>query len=210
MPIRIILLDDHPLFRGGLRAVLEAQPDIAVLGEAADARAALALLDEKRPDVAVADVSLPSTSGIDFAREVHKRSPETRVLVLTMHAKLELASEAFEAGAKGYALKSEDPNTIVDAVRAVARGELYLTPSIPRSAIEGRRSGESPLADLSPREREIFALVVRGLSNENIARELDISVKTVQTHRAKINQKLRLHSTGDLVRFAALRGLISE
>ncbi|HEY2510382.1 MAG TPA: response regulator transcription factor [Polyangiaceae bacterium] len=210
MPIRIILLDDHPLFRGGLRAVLEAHPDVLVLGEAADARAALALLDEKRPDVAVADVSLPSTSGIDFTREVHRRSPETRVLVLTMHAKPELASEAFEAGAKGYALKSEDPATIVDAVRTVARGELYLSPSIPRSAIDGRRSSESPLADLSPREREIFALVVRGLSNENIARELDISVKTVQTHRAKINQKLRLHSTGDLVRFAALRGLISE
>jgi DNA-binding NarL/FixJ family response regulator len=210
MPIHLILLDDHPLFREGLRAVLDMDRDFVVLGEASDARTALALVEEKRPDVAIADVSLPSTSGIEFARDVTRQSPETRVLVLTMHAKPELASEAFEAGAKGYALKTELPSSIMDAIRIVARGELYLSPSIPRSVLDGRRSSLDPLAGLSPREREIFALVVRGFSNENVARELEISVKTVQTHRAKINQKLGLHSTGELVRFAALRGLISE
>jgi DNA-binding NarL/FixJ family response regulator len=209
MPIHLVLLDDHPLFREGLRAVLDADGDFAVLGEAPDARSALALVEEVRPDVVVADVSLPSTSGIEFAREMARRAGDARVLVLTMHAKPELAAEAFEAGARGYALKTELPETIMEAIRCVARGELYLSPAIPRSALE-RRTTTDPLGELSPREREIFMLVVRGFSNENIARELDISVKTVQTHRAKINQKLGLHSTGDIVRFAALRGLISE
>jgi DNA-binding NarL/FixJ family response regulator len=127
-----------------------------------------------------------------------------------MHAKPELARDAFEAGATGYAVKTEVPSSIVEAIRAVARGELYVSPSIPRSVLEMPRRSADPLSGLSTREREVFGLVVRGLSNDNVARELDISIKTVQTHRSKINQKLGLHSTGDLIRFAALRGLISE
>jgi DNA-binding NarL/FixJ family response regulator len=208
---QLVLLDDHPLFREGLRAVLDADGTFDVVGEASDAEQALALVANKRPSVVVADVSLPGTSGIDFARALQRRSPGSSVLVLTMHASPELAAEAFAAGARGYALKAEPPSAIVEAIRTVARGERYLSPTIPRDALE-RRPGASndPLDGLSPREKEVFRLVVKGYSNDNIARELDISIKTVQTHRAKINHKLGVHSTGELVRFAALRGLVSE
>jgi DNA-binding NarL/FixJ family response regulator len=210
MPIVLVLLDDHPLFREGLRAVLDADPGFVVAGEAADARAAFALIEAKAPDVVVADVTLPAMSGIEFARDVARRSLATRILVLTMHTRPELASEAFKAGARGYALKTEPPSSIVEAIRTVARGELYVSPSIPRTVLDGRSPDASPLAELSPREREIFRLAVSGYSNENIARELEISIKTVQTHRAKVNQKLGVHSTGELVRYAAKRGLMSE
>jgi DNA-binding NarL/FixJ family response regulator len=208
--VQLVLLDDHPLFREGLRAVLDADGSFDVLGEASNAEEALALVEAKQPRVVVADVSLPGTSGIDFARALRRRSPDSVVLVLTMHASPELAAEAFDAGACGYALKAEAPRSIVDAIRTVARGERYLSPTIPRSALEGRTSSNDPLDGLSPREKEVFRLVVKGYSNDNIARELDISIKTVQTHRAKINHKLGVHSTGELVRFAALRGLVSE
>ena len=210
MRIHLVLLDDHPLFREGLRAVLDAVRDFRVVGEAADAAAALELVTEKRPNVVVVDVTLTASSGIDVTREIVKRSPESRVLVLTMHSRPDLAAEAFAAGARGFALKSEQPAQIVEAVRAVADGETYLSPAIPRAALDGNSSGLDPLVGLSPREREVFDLVVRGYSNDNISRELQISIKAVQTHRAKINHKLSVHSTGELVRFAALRGLLSE
>jgi len=210
MRIHLVLLDDHPLFREGLRAVLDSVRDFRVVGEAADAAAALELVADKRPHVVVVDVTLAASSGIDVTREIVKRSPESRVLVLTMHSRPELAAEAFAAGARGFALKSEQPAQIVEAVRAVADGETYLSPAIPRAALDGNSSGLDPLVGLSPREREVFDLVVRGYSNDNISRELQISIKTVQTHRAKINHKLSVHSTGELVRFAALRGLLSE
>ncbi len=207
MPIRLLLLEDHHVFRGGLRAILDADSDFNVVGEATDARTALSLLESTRPDVIVADVSLPEMSGIDFAREANRRFPGTRVLVLTMHARPEIATDAFEAGALGYALKTELPAAILEGIRAVARGERYLSPSLPESVISGRAGGD-PLTTLTLREREVFNLVIGGLSNDSVARELDISVKTVQTHRAKINEKLHVHSTGELVRFAAIRGLI--
>ncbi len=210
MPIDLVLLDDHPLFREGLRAVLDTSEEFVVVGEADDASVALTLVTQKRPHLAIVDVTLASASGIAFAREAVKRSPGTRVLVLTMHARAELAAEAFDAGARGYALKTEQPAQILEAIRTVARGDVYLSPFIPRWALDGGSARQDPLGGLSPREKEIFTLVVRGYSNDNIARELEISIKTVQTHRAKINHKLGVHSTGELVRFAALRGLLSE
>jgi DNA-binding NarL/FixJ family response regulator len=209
MPIRLVLLEDHPLFRGGLRTVLDADQTFRVVGEAADGRAALGLVEKKQPDVVVADVSLPAMSGIDFTRDAVRRCPGARVLILTMHARHELAADAFEAGARGYALKTETPTAIIAAIHAVARGELYLSPSLPESVLEGR-APDDPLVALTLRQRSVFTLVVAGLSNERVARELDISIKTVQTHRAKINEKLGVHSTGELVRFAALRGLIAS
>ncbi len=209
MPIRLLLLEDHPLFRGGIRALLDAHNDFLVVGEASEAHAALAIVEKKRPDVVVADVSLPAMSGIEFAREALHRSPETRVLILTMHARPELAAAAFEAGAGGYALKTEHPPAIIEAIRTVARGERYLSPSLPQSVLT-RSASDDPLGALTVRERAVFSLVVGGLSNESVAQELNISIKTVQTHRAKINEKLDVHSTGELVRFAALRGLIAS
>jgi DNA-binding NarL/FixJ family response regulator len=210
MRIHLILADDHPLFREGLRAVLDADPEFLVVGEAADANSALELVAAKRPRVVIVDITLPGSSGIELTREIVKRSPDSRVLVLTMHSRAELAAEAFAAGARGYALKTELPAQIVEAVRAVARDDVYLSPAIPSAVLGGSSSGVDPILDLSPREREIFDLAVRGFSNDNIARELQISIKTVQTHRAKINHKLGVHSTGELVRFAAKRGLLPE
>jgi two-component system response regulator NreC len=207
MTIRLFLLEDHPLFRGGLRATLETESEFQVIGEATDARTALEFLEKTRPDVVVADVSLPAMSGVEFVREATRRFPGIRVLVLTMHSRPEIATGAFEAGAIGYALKTEDPPAILDGIRTVARGERYVSPGLPESVASGKVSVD-PLSTLTIREREVFSLVVGGLSNDSVARELDISVKTVQTHRAKINEKLQVHSTGELVRFAALRGLI--
>jgi DNA-binding NarL/FixJ family response regulator len=211
MTLRIVLVDDHPLFRQGLRAAVQSRAEMTVVGEAADARAALAVVEATEPDVVVADVSLPGSSGIVFARDLAQRAPRSKVLMLTMHARTELAREALDAGARGYALKSELPEAILDAIDAVGHGRVYLTPHIPQAAVDALKSGGShPLAGLSQREREVFDLVVLGHSNENVAQELCISVKTVQTHRARINQKLAVHSTAELVRFAARRGLLAE
>jgi DNA-binding NarL/FixJ family response regulator len=208
MTVRIALLDDHLLFREGLRAVIQTDPALDVVGEAADARSAYAIVESAKPDVVVADITLPGINGIAFTRELVRRGDGTRVLVLTMHARADMAGEALDAGARGYALKDELPDTILGAIRLVSRGERYVSPRV-RGALD-RVGGSGPLGELSTREREVFDLAVNGFSNEKIGRTLCISIKTVQTHRAKINQKLGVHSTGELVRFAALRGLIAE
>lgn len=213
--LRIALVDDHVLFRDGLRALLSAEGDLEVVAEAGDARTALPLIEATSPDVVVVDVTLPGTSGITLMREILQVLPNCRVLALTMHASEEYIIQALAAGAMGYALKSQGALEVIEAIRTVGRSRPYLAASLPRPPVDAagawrRDEAGSKLDDLSPREREIFDLLVQGNSNRSIAQQLFISVKTVETHRASINRKLGVHSTAEIMRFAALRGLVHD
>ncbi len=209
MTLRIAVIDDHVLFRQGLRALFATQPDLAIVVEGADARDVYPLIEAASPDVAVVDVTLRGSSGIAATQEIVRRCPSCKVLVLTMHANEDFAARAFSAGASGYALKDQDALAVLDAIRAVAAGQRYLAPGLPVRVLGGPRAA-GPLADLSPREREVFDLIVQSQSNRDIAAYLCISIKTVETHRASINRKLGAHSTADLIRIAARHGLIDR
>lgn len=209
MTLRIALIDDHLLFRQGLSAIVGMQQDMTVVMEAGDAREVYAAIEGEPPDVAVVDVSLRGSSGIAATREILRRAPDVKVLILTMHTNEDFAAQAFAAGASGYALKDQDAGEVLDAIRAVASGQRYLAPSL-SSAVLARPRANGPLAQLSPREREVFDLIVQSRSNRDIATYLCISIKTVETHRSSINRKLGAHSTADLVRIAARNGLIRE
>ena len=213
MTLRIVLVDDHCLFREGLCAVLSMQADIKIVAEANDAKEALTAVAQHRPDIVLLDVTLPGLDGIAVARELLKKDPRVKVLFLSMHAAAAYVAEALAAGAKGYATKDQPAADVVEAIRAVGRGDTYLAPKIPRRLVErphgaAGTNDAGPLELLTPRERDVFNLVVNGFSNEGIAGELGISVKTVETHRAHVNRKLAVHSTGELIRFAAVRGLL--
>ena len=213
--ISVLLVDDHHLFREGLRAVLAAAGDIVVSGEASTGREAFEMVDRLKPDIVTVDVTLPDGDGILATREILRRQPSTRVLMLTMHGNHYYVSQALAAGAKGYALKEQRPTEILEALRAVGRGETYVAPQLPQDlavsgAVVRKSNGDtSPLDTLSPRERDIFDLIVRGYTNAVMAETLHLSVKTIETHRAHINKKLRVHSTGELIRLAALYGLVA-
>ena len=213
--IKVVLVDDHHLFREGLRAVLASTEDITVVGEASTGREAFQMVDELKPDIVTVDVTLPDGDGILATREILRRRPSTRVLMLTMHGNHYYLSQAISAGARGYALKEQLPTEIVDALRAVARGDLYVAPQLPQNVVATpagarRTNATTPLESLSPRERDIFDLIVRGYTNTAMAETLQLSVKTIETHRAHINKKLRVHSTGELIRLAALHGLVAS
>jgi len=212
--IKVLLVDDHHLFREGLRTVLAATDDIVVVGEASTGRQAFQMLEELQPDIVTVDVTLPDGDGILATREILRRRPNTRVLMLTMHENHYYLSQSFAAGARGYALKEQLPTEIVEALRSVARGEVYVAPQLPQDVTSGgsgarRANANTPLDALSPRERDIFDLIVRGHTNTSMAETLHLSVKTIETHRAHINKKLRVHSTGELIRLAALHGLVA-
>ncbi len=212
--VRVVLIDDHHLFREGLRSVIGIQGDMIVVGEASEGAKALEVVEHAQPDLVICDVSLPVMSGIDVARDILARHPHMRILVLTMHRPEDYADDAFRAGAIGYASKAESPDAILGAIRKAARGERYMATRQadsmpPQAAMSAQREANGAVATLSRRETEIFALVVQGLSNDSLSKRLCISIKTVETHRASINRKLGVHSTAQLVRFAARHGLLS-
>lgn len=215
--LRLGIVDDHPVLRDGLRAALEAQTDWSVVAEAEDAEGAYSAMESHQPDVVILDLSLPGLSGISVARNLKRRFPELQVLMFTVHSGEDFVLESLGAGASGYVLKKDPAETLIDGIRAVSRGEVYISPSFPRSVLQThmrRRSGMdlrlSPLDELSQREREVFDLVIIGFTNEGVGQELGVSVKTVETHRTSINRKLGVHSTADLVRLAARRGLLRD
>jgi two-component system response regulator NreC len=215
MAIKIALVDDHHVFRAGLRAIIGGVRDFSVTGEAADARSAYPLVDKVRPDVVVLDLMLPDGDGIAVTREIRRRAPETRVLVLTVQDSELTVTRSLAAGATGFALKGDAPDEILRGIASVAEGRRYVSPAfgdrvaslVAQTPVAGATA--DPLSSLSRREREVCDLVLRGLSNQAVAEALFISIKTVETHRARINQKLGVHSTGQLIRLAALQGLIS-
>jgi DNA-binding NarL/FixJ family response regulator len=214
--MKLVLIDDHRLFRDGLRAVLSAHDDMQVVGEASSAREGYAVVDAAGPDVILVDIALPGVDGLTATREILRRHPRGKVLVLSMYAADDYAAQALAYGATGYALKDQPAEQVIEAIRSVAQGIVYLAPRLSRPTVEElagartREGADGPLAELSTRERQIFDLVVRGFSNEGIAGELCISVKTVETHRSRINKKLNVHSSADLVRYAVRHGLISR
>jgi DNA-binding NarL/FixJ family response regulator len=214
MDLSIAIIDDHVLFRQGLKGLLAGEPDMKIVLEASDAQEAYPLIASLKPDVAILDVALPGVSGISMTREIVRRDRKTRVLILSMHSSEEYVVQALGAGATGYALKNQEVDQVIEAIRTVASDKVYLAPTIPRAVLtehdrRSKRGGSrEPIEELSPREREIFDMIVRNHSNRTIASHLTISIKTVETHRVSINRKLGVHSTAELVRFAALHGLL--
>jgi two-component system response regulator NreC len=210
MSIRVLVVDDHAVVRAGLRRVLDAEPDIETVGEAANAERAVFEAMEHKPDVVLMDVVMPGKSGIEIIPTLQQNAPEAKVLVLSMQDDPRYLREAFEAGASGYVLKEAADTEVVDAVRAVAAGERYVHPAlgarlVEAEAAERRRADEDPLSD---REREVLRLLALGHTNQEIAKQLYISVRTAETHRAHIMQKLRLSSRAELVRYALSEGLL--
>jgi DNA-binding NarL/FixJ family response regulator len=212
MTIRVLVVDDHAVVRAGLRRVLDAEADIETVGEAANVERAVFEALEARPDVVLMDVVMPGKSGIEGMPALLQAVPEVRVLMLSMQDDPQYVREAFEAGASGYVLKEAADTDVVDAVRAVAAGERYVHPALGARLItaesEERKRAESD--PLSEREREVLRLLALGHTNQEIAARLYISVRTAETHRAHIMQKLGLSSRAELVRYALDHGLVER
>src|ERR1700732_4086167 len=207
--IRVLLADDHAMVRKGFRLILEAQPDMEISGEAGNGREAVELAEKLHPDVVVMDVAMPALNGIEATRRLAVSSPHTRVLALSMHKDSVYVREILRAGARGYLLKDSIDTDLVNAVRAVAKGDGYLSPAVSDAVLtDYRRHVTDPLDLLTSREREVLQLIAEVKTNKDIATALNLSVYTVDAHRGKIMEKLNLHSTGELVRFAVRNGLI--
>jgi len=211
--ICILLADDHTLVRSGIRALLEAEPDFSVVGEAEDGRSAVTLVCQLKPDVVLMDIAMPLLNGLEATRQLKQQCPETRVLVLSMHDNEEYIRQALEAGAMGYILKDAATRDLTSAIRSVHHGEAVLSPAITRLVIEDylRWGGTRPHEEadgLSPREREVLQLIAEGYTNKQIAEILSISIKTVQAHRNSLMQKLDLHDRGELIKYAIQKKII--
>ncbi|MFQ5595270.1 MAG: response regulator [Anaerolineae bacterium] len=210
--MRILIADDHGVLRAGLRILLNAEPDLEVVGEAADGHETLRLARKLNPDVLLLDISMPGLSGIEVTRQVKQVLPESRVLILTVHEDDSLLREAMRAGAAGYIIKRAVESELINAIRAVWRGDLYVHPAMTRALLgdlrRTRSSEEDPVEPLTPRETEVLQLIAQGHTNRQIAETLTISVRTVETHRANLMDKLGLRSRVELVRYARERGLL--
>jgi DNA-binding NarL/FixJ family response regulator len=206
---RILLADDHAVVRNGFRMILSSQEDLEVVGEAANGREAVESATALSPDVVVMDVTMPELNGIEATRRISDASPRTRVLALSMHKDAVYVREILRAGAKGYLLKDSSEADLLMAVRAVARGEGFLSPAIADAVLSDyRKHVTNPLDLLTSREREVLQWIAEGKTNKEIAQALHLSVYTVEAHRGRIMEKLNLHSTGELVRFALRNGVI--
>jgi two-component system response regulator NreC len=214
-PIRILLADDHTVVRDGLRALVEKQPDMAVIGEAADGRDTVRLAEEQSPDVVIMDIAMPNMNGIEATRRIVASQPHTAVLILSMHQDESYVLRSLKAGARGYLLKDSVRSDIIEAIRAVVQGRSFLTRKVSRILQEDyvreieRRGLEDSYDLLTDREREILQLVAEGRTNKEVASMLNISLTTVETHRTHILQKLNLHSIPELILYAVRKGIIA-
>jgi DNA-binding NarL/FixJ family response regulator len=212
-PIKVILVDDHKLVRQGMRALLDAQTDIEVVGEASDGQEALKLIETLSPDIAFLDVMMPNLNGIEVAKIVRDRKSSTRLIFLSMHANATYVVRALQSGALAYVLKDSDFSEILQAIHNVFEGRRYLSAAIADEVFEMLLNSDVEKVDslnsLSPREREVLQLVAEGNTNAAIAEKLSLSVRTVESHRAHIMAKLRFGSQAELVRYAVQQGLIS-
>jgi two-component system, NarL family, response regulator NreC len=214
MTISIILADDHPVVRRGMQTLLEAEPDFSVIGETGDGSECVRLVEKLQPDVLILDLMMPGLSGLEALRIIRKRSPRTRVVVLSMHDTNAFVAEALKNGATGYVLKGGDEEHLVRAVQEAADGRRFLSPPVTDRAIdayiEQARTGQlDPHETLTAREREVLQLAAEGKTSAEIAARLHISQRTVENHRANLMRKLGLKNQSDLVRYALRRGLIS-
>jgi DNA-binding NarL/FixJ family response regulator len=208
MPPRILLADDHVIVRQGFRALLERE-GLEVVAEAANGHEAVRLAGELLPDVAVLDFAMPLLNGLDAAKEIRRRSPRTRTILLTVHSEDHYVLEAVQAGVHGYVVKTQAAADLVQAIREIRGNAIYLSPTISRAVVEAYFDKATPPGDvLSSRERQVLQLVAEGKTTKEIAGVLGVSVKTADSHRARIMRKLDIHDTAGLVRFAIRRGLI--
>jgi two-component system response regulator NreC len=206
--IKIFLADDHTIVRQGLKLILAAQPDIEVVGEAANGREAVELVQKLKPDLVLMDVAMPELNGIEATRRMVEANSRLKILVLSMHKEAVYVREILRAGARGYILKDAIDTELLSAVRSVVRGDGYISPAVSGALLNDYRKDVTDPADLlSNREREVLQLIAEGKTNKEIAVKLNLSVYTVDSHRGKIMEKLNLHSTGELVRFAIKNGL---
>lgn len=211
--MRLLIADDHTLFREGVRSLLSRITDVVIVAETGDGRDALELIDRHRPDVALLDITMSGLNGLEVATRTARTSPKTQVVILSMHANEAYVAQALRAGVAGYLLKDAAATELESALRAVMRGETYLSPAISRHVVEGflgrARPEGDPLAALTARQREILQLIAEGKSTKEIAAALEVGVKTVETHRAHLMQRLDIHDVAGLVRFAIRSGLVS-
>jgi DNA-binding NarL/FixJ family response regulator len=213
---RIVIAEDHTILREGLRALLSSRPEFEIVGEAEDGRMAVQCIERLKPALVLMDLSMPRMNGMDAIREIKKGSPETKILVLTVHKTEEYILATFKAGADGYALKDSTHTELVIAIKSVLMGKPYLSPGISEKVIEGYLEGRRTLKTrtayetLTHREREILKLIAEGYKNKEIADYLCISVKTVEKHRANLMDKLSLHNVQALTTFAIEKGLVSK
>ncbi len=210
--VRVLLVEDHDLVRAGIRSLLENLPGVEVVGEAGTGREASRLVELHRPDVALLDIVLPDANGLDLAAAIVKEHPETRVIILSMHSNEEYVWQALHAGARGYLLKNSSTSELEVAIQAVARGESYLSPPVSthlvRDFTQRARGEPGSLEGLTPRQRETLTLIARGFSTQQIAQELSVSPKTVETHRRQLMQRLDIYDIASLVRYAIHTGLL--
>lgn len=207
-PVRVLLVEDHAVLRGGLRLLLEAHDDITVVGEAATAEEALRGLERTSPDVVLLDLLMPGMGGVEGAECIRERQPTTRIVVLSMHDSPDDVRRAFLAGADGYVVKTAADEELVRAIRTVGRGGRYLHPSL-GAELAGRRHTRGPVDGLSPREREVLRLLALGHTNQEVAAQLVVSVRTVESHRAHVMGKLGAATRAELVRHALDAGLLA-
>jgi two-component system, NarL family, response regulator NreC len=213
---RIVIAEDHTILREGLRSLLSTHPEFEVVGEAKDGHEAVHRSEKLKPDLILTDLSMPRMNGMEAVREIKKRSPETKIIVLTVHKNEEYILATLRAGADGYVLKDSTHSELVMAIKSVLSGKSFLSPEISEKVIEGYLEGRKNLKALTPwetltqREREILKLIAEGYKNKEIADELCISVKTVEKHRANLMEKLDLHNASVLTAFAMDKGLISR
>jgi len=216
--IRILIADDHAVLRAGLRMLLEAQPDMTVVGEAADGEETIALTERLAPDLVLLDITMPGVGGLEALRQIKTAHPDTKVLVLTMHDDEGYLRQVLEAGGSGYVLKRAADTELLSAIRAVHTGGTFLhaehirilLESAPDREGEQQEEGDDSYERLSQREREVLRLIALGYTNRQAAEQLYLSVKTVETYKARLMSKLGLHSRAELVRYALRKGLLSE
>ena len=212
MTLRVLIAEDHALVRAGLRALVESLPDVQVVAEAASGREAIELAAREHPDLVLMDVSMADLNGLDATRHLTKAHPRMRTIVISVHTDESYVRHALEAGAAGYVIKDAGPAELELAIRAVARGDTYLSPGVSKAVAEGyvgrRPPPDDPLERLTPRQREVLQRVAEGRSTKEIAQSLGLSVKTVEAHRAQIMERLDIHDLAGLVRFAVRTGLV--
>jgi two-component system, NarL family, response regulator NreC len=213
-PVRVLIADDHTIVRSGVRLLLNAEADMRVVGEALDGREALELTESLRPDVVLMDIAMPVMDGLEATRLLKERFPHVHVIVLTMHRSDEYFFEMLKAGASGYILKAAKPGELVDAVRIVAKGQVFLYPTMAKKLLSDylnrAESGSEGAQDLSPREKEILRLLAAGHSNKEIADKLVVSPSTIHSHRTNLMRKLGLSSRHELFQYARKHGLLDN
>jgi two-component system response regulator NreC len=208
MPIRVVLADDHVLVRQGLKSLLERE-GFHVVGEASDGQEVLRQVKSLQPDIAVMDITMPILNGLIAARELTHSLPKTKIILLTQHDEDQYVSEALEAGVMGYVLKSQVASDLLQAMQQVSRGQVYLSPGVSRAVMEAYRSKpRKPTDRLTLRERQVLQLIAEGKSTKDIASLLGVSVKTAESHRTRLMQKLDIHETASLVRYAVRHGFV--